>query len=111
MFSGRRNDLPEFVPARSSEAFNSDRKVVKLLRRKIPEPNEMSERQIGLRRADNNVPLFRGTVEQVLDNRTLKPDSQEYIAPGNLLLLKKYFYYLICIGNVIYQVGAEVETF
>jgi hypothetical protein len=93
-FSGRRNDLPEFVQSGSSEPENPDRRVVKVLRRKIAEPNvanEMSERQMGLRRADDNYPLFRGNVEQVLDNRPLKPVGQDYIAPGT----KNIYYSLI----------------
>jgi len=89
-FSARRNDLPEFVQSGSSEPVNPDRRVVKVLRRKIAEPNvanEMSERQMGLRRADDNYPLFRGNVEQVLDSRPLKPVGQDYIAPGTMNII------------------------
>jgi hypothetical protein len=40
--------------------------------------------QIAESRVDRQNPLFRGSVEQVLDNRNLQPELQpeEYLAPG-----------------------------
>jgi len=59
------------------------------LRQKVVEPTSANAgfeptSQKATSRVDRQNPLFRGTVEQVLDNRNLKPERQpeEYLAPG-----------------------------
>ena len=71
------------------DPVDPQKKVVKILRKKIVEPSSNvgfePTSQIAVSRVDRQNPLFRGAVEQVLDNRNLKPERQpeEYLAPGN----------------------------
>ncbi len=80
----RRDSYPEPYVS-PYEPVDPQKKVVKILRRKIVEPGFEPTSQIAESRVDRQNPLFRGSVEQVLDNRNLQPELQpeEYLAPGN----------------------------
>ena len=80
IFTGRKDDYSENEP--SQHPFEYPVKMSRQMPARPQVREHLSEQEIFSTRTDNHAPLFRETVEQVLDNRNLKTDGRKHSEKG-----------------------------